>query len=221
MLSVVIPIFNSSQYIGQCAESLFCQTLKDIEYIFVDDASTDDSLTILKQTIERFPERKKCLTIIRHKENKGVAFSRDEGIHRSTGDYVIHCDSDDWVHPRMYETMLDVAEKGDYDIVSCGYIRTDGKNEVIYNVPFPKTKDELLSQLLSEKLHGSLCNKLIRRSLYKGCTAPLGAMLDDLVYFIQVVLKAKSWYNLTDNFYYYRENLVSITKNVSLESSLR
>ena len=220
MVSVVIPIFNSAQYIEQCAESLFCQTQKDIEYIFVDDGSTDDSPEVLGQIIERFPERKKQLTIIRHKENKGLAFSRNEGIHLSRGNYVISCDSDDWVHPRMYETMLEAAVSGDYDIVSCGFIRTDGKKEAIYNVPFPKTKDELLSQLLSEKQHASLCNKLIRRSLFVECISPAGAMLEDLVFFTQVVIKAELWYSLTNNFYYW-ENPVSITNKVSLEASLK
>ena len=79
-ISIIIPIFKVRNFIERCACSLFEQTLKDIEYIFVDDASPDDSIDILKVCIERYPERKGQVTILRHEENKGLTAARNTNI---------------------------------------------------------------------------------------------------------------------------------------------
>ena len=136
-VSVIIPVYGVEKYIERCARSLFEQTLNDIEYIFVDDCSPDKSIEILEHIVEeyrpRFTREKKVVRIERMLTNSGLPAVRKHGIQFSTGEYVIHCDSDDWVHPEMYERLYNYAVTGDYDMVWCDYYRSDGKhNEYIH-----------------------------------------------------------------------------------------
>lgn len=89
-VSVIIPIFKVRNFIERCACSLFEQTLKDVEYIFVDDASPDDSIDILKACIERYPERRGQVRILVHEHNQGLPAARNTGLVVATGEYVYH-----------------------------------------------------------------------------------------------------------------------------------
>ena len=104
-VSIITPIFKVRNFIERCVCSLFEQTLQDVEYIFVDDASPDDSIEILKSCIERYPERKAQVTILTHEQNKGLPAARNTGLAVATGEYVFHCDSDDFVETDMLEEM--------------------------------------------------------------------------------------------------------------------
>ena len=77
-VTVIIPIFNTSKYIQECADSLFQQTFQDTEYIFVNDCSTDNSMTILQSVIEKYPNRKGQIHIINQPENKGLALTKEK-----------------------------------------------------------------------------------------------------------------------------------------------
>ncbi|MCM1452577.1 MAG: glycosyltransferase [Clostridium sp.] len=122
-VSVLIPIYGVEKYIARCARSLFNQTLKEgIEFIFVNDATKDNSMDVLKSVIDEFPNRKEQIRIIEHSENKGLAVARVTGVTSAKGEYVTHCDSDDWVEPTMYEKMYNVAKQKGSDIVVCDYV---------------------------------------------------------------------------------------------------
>ena len=93
-ISIIVPIYNVEQYIERCARSLFEQTYDDIEYVFVDDCSPDNSLNILYEVLNDYPHRISNVKIIRHIENKGLTAARNSGLEVATGDYIAHCDSD-------------------------------------------------------------------------------------------------------------------------------
>ena len=165
-VSVIIPVYSVEKYIERCARSLFEQTLTDIEYIFVDDCSPDNSINILESVLEVYPNRRSQVKIIRHLENKGLPAARKTGIDNSTGDYIIHCDSDDWVETDMYRLMYDEAKRLDADIVMCGYKVTDGQTvfSEYYHKQIDKTK--LISSLLTLHEAWSFWNKMCKRTLY-------------------------------------------------------
>ena len=98
-VSVIIPVYNCEAFLPQCIDSLRAQTLEEIEMIFVCDASPDDSLSILRR-YEQMDER---IRVIAFEQNRGVSAARNAGIEVAAGEYVIFCDSDDWVEPQMYE----------------------------------------------------------------------------------------------------------------------
>ena len=110
-VSIVIPIYNVEKYIIKCAKSLFEQTLDDIEYIFVNDCTPDNSIKVLLEVLEQYPNRKQQVKIITHKINLGAAIARKNGILAATGKYIIHCDGDDWTAPDMYQRLYEKAER--------------------------------------------------------------------------------------------------------------
>ena len=138
-VSVIIPVFNVRNFIERCARSHFEQTLEDIEYIFVDDASPDDSVDILKACIERYPERKEQVRILVHEQNQGLPAARNTGLAVATGEYVFHCDSDDFVEKDMLEEMYGAAKEKDADMVYCNFYLSFEKNERYLSNPAYET----------------------------------------------------------------------------------
>jgi len=169
LLSIIVPVYNVEKQIERCAVSLFSQTLKDIEYVFVNDGTPDNSMIVLNAVIRRYPEIQGNVVIVNHERNKGLSAARLTGIKRSSGHYIAHCDSDDWVEPNMYELMLDAAEKENADIVcsdiffdSCTSIFEDKYATNIFTV----NKLDYLSQMTLGGKFSALWNKLIKRTLY-------------------------------------------------------
>lgn len=167
-ISVLIPVYGVEKYIERCAESLFSQTMHDgIEFIFVNDATTDRSMEILDNVIERHPERQGQITIIEHEQNKGIAVARVTGVLAAKGEYVAHCDSDDWVEPSIYEKMYQYAVNNNSDIVVCGYISEYGSESISQHQSLSSTKEETVSSMLMfGEMHPFLWMRLIKRSFY-------------------------------------------------------
>lgn len=212
-VSVIIPVYNVERYIERCARSLFEQTMSDgIEFIFVDDCSPDDSINMLLSVLSQYPARKEQTTILHHKQNKGQAQTRITGILAARGEYVIHCDSDDWVAPDMYEKLYDFAFKNDYDMVWCDYYRSDRTNHTEITQKCDCDSVSLLRAYLSSRLIASLCNRLCRTELQKSeqLVYPVANMTEDLVIVTQATLKAKKIGYINEPMYYYYYNPQSI-----------
>lgn len=111
-LSVIVPMWSVEKYIAKCARSLFESTLDDMEFVFVDDCTPDKSVEVLQGVIEEYPKRKSQTIIVRHEVNKGLPQARKTGVAAAHGEFITHCDSDDWVAPEMYEKMLATANGG-------------------------------------------------------------------------------------------------------------
>ena len=126
-ISVIIPVYNVEQYIERCVRSLFSQTLEDIEFIFIDDCSPDDSVAVAREVLDNeFPARKPQARFFRMPVNSGQAAVRMKGLGLATGEYVIHCDADDeLLSPDAYGLMYGKAVAGNLDIVSCNYLVED------------------------------------------------------------------------------------------------
>ena len=108
-VSVIIPIYNVELFIERCVVSLMEQTLEEVELIFVDDASPDGSVNILREVVGRYPSRKDCVKIITHSENKGLPAARNTGLAEATGEYIFYCDSDDFVELDLLESLYNKA----------------------------------------------------------------------------------------------------------------
>ena len=117
-VTIGVPVFNVSSFIERCAVSLFEQSYQNIEYIFVDDCSPDDSVEILRDVIDRYPLRKKQVQILRHDTNEGVAGSRNSIIKACTGDFLTQVDADDWLDKNAIKLWIAAQEEGGYDIVT-------------------------------------------------------------------------------------------------------
>ena len=226
-VSVIIPIYGVEKYIERCAESLFQQTLNDIEYIFVEDCTTDRSIDILNIIIDkysfRFEEQKKYVKIIRMPSNSGLHAVRQAGIKLATGKYIVHCDSDDWVDTDMYRAMYEKAERDDADIVVCDFYIADvlGNNKAVKGC-ISKNCNSFFSDLLCQKISWAVWNKMVKRSVYTDSFIyPAGAMGEDMVICMQLLLYSKKLSYVNKPYYYYFENATSITKQQSKEATIR
>ena len=114
-VSVISPIYKVAEFIERAAESMMQQSLGDVEFIFVDDCTPDDSIERLERVLAKYPKRK-C-RIIRHEENRGLPSARNSGLAVAQGEWVFHWDSDDYADREMLERMVECAEEHDAEIV--------------------------------------------------------------------------------------------------------
>ena len=225
-VSVIIPVFGVEKYIERCARSLFEQTLDDMEFIFVDDCTPDRSIVILKSVIEeyrlRFSEKKYEVRIVRMPTNSGQAAVRRHGIQLATGDYIIHCDSDDWVDVTMYEKMYNKAIEEDADMVVCDYYRSDGVTHREDTGFISKQKEQFIKEMLYMRTSWAVWNKLVKRELYHpNFVYPTGAMAEDMLISTQLALFSNRISFLRKNLYFYNNNPKSIVNNASYEAGMR
>ena len=163
-ISIIIPVYKVEKYIERCARSLFEQTLDDIEYLFIDDCSPDKSIEELKDILDEYPHRKSQTIIHRMERNKGQAAVRYWGVKNATGDYLIHCDSDDWVELDMYQQMYNKAIEEDADVVVCDYVVTNGTSVIkTINACHAKSPGQLIENCLFQRDPWPLWNKLFKR----------------------------------------------------------
>ena len=220
-VSVIIPVYGAENYIEKCARSLFEQTLSEIEYIFIDDCTPDGSIEILGKIICEYDQRliseNKIVKIVRMPTNSGPFAVRKKGIELSTGDYIIHCDSDDWVDIDMLRSMYEKAVSTVADMVICDYvtINVDGHRERHKGV-LSCSRDEIFLNMLQAKISWSMCNKLINRKLYdNNIIFPTYTNGEDMVIISQLVYYAKKIEYISKPYYFYYKNRFSITRNVS------
>lgn len=119
LISVIVPVYNSSDYLKQCLESILGQCEPDIELIVIDDCSTDGSLDIARW----FSKRDSRVVVVANEENIGQGLSRNKGIELSRGKFITFVDSDDTIDPRMYGILLSAAMEYGAQIVRCGFRR--------------------------------------------------------------------------------------------------
>ena len=137
LVSILVPVYNTSKYLEKCMDSLVGQTLKEIEIICVNDGSTDNSLEILQAYAEKDPR-----VIIVDKPNGGLPSARNAGIDRATGNYLGFVDSDDYVETTMFEKMYKTAIKNSAEVVICGaeiFPTTPAPTAWLYDVLSPRT----------------------------------------------------------------------------------
>jgi len=220
-VSVIVPVYGVEKYIERCARSLFEQTLDDIEYIFVDDCTQDRSIDILKALIEeyrlRFAEMNYTVRIERMPTNSGQAAVRRHGIQLATGDYIIHCDSDDWVDRDMYRQMYEKAVEDGADMVVCDYYTHDGDKQLAA-YPGGKNSDRVsfLKDILFQNISCAVWNKMVKREQYSYLQFyPTGNMGEDMVLIIQLAYHCKVISYVKSYLYYYYSNPNSITRQVS------
>lgn len=222
-VSVVIPIYGVEKYIERCIRNLFGQTLEDIEFIFVDDCSNDMSISILKQVLHEYPRRIHQVKILRHEINKGLPYARRTGIKAATGDYIIHCDSDDWVDKETYEIMYNIAKTYNADVVSCDYQYHTGERVIkIMREHVGENRDEFIKNLMTQKSHWVLWNKMFRRQIIlEKIIYPTQNMGEDMAVVLQMAYYCNIIKHIQIPFYYYYSNDNSLTNVKDEKASLR
>lgn len=165
LISVIVPAYNIESYIGRCLKSLSVQTYKNLEIIVVDDGSTDNTLSIIKECCNK-DNRIKVI----HKKNEGVSVARLTGMKKASGEYIGFVDGDDIVENDMFEFLMNNAKKYGADISHCGYVMDfpDGHSDYYYNTGriIIQNNSKGLEDLLEGKfVEPGLWNKIYKKTL--------------------------------------------------------
>jgi glycosyltransferase involved in cell wall biosynthesis len=222
-VSVIVPIYGVEQYIEKCARSLFEQTLESIEYIFIDDCTPDHSMNILKSVLKEYPHRQTQAKILHNESNRGQAWTRAYGISESTGEYVIHCDPDDWVDVNAYEIMYETAIRASASIVRCNFYRVESGYTEQANYPYHRTnRIEILSDMFAEKTMASLWSTLVRGDIArsKSIVTPTHNFIEDFTLLVQYFLQSEKNIFLEEALYYYNYNPDSIVNKRGMDATM-
>jgi len=213
-VTVCIPVYNVELYIRRCIESIQKQTIKDIEIIVVDDASPDDSMSI----VEEMARNDNRIRIIRHEKNMGLMWARKTGYMAAKGDYIAFCDSDDYLPIDSISTLLREAESSHADVVSGDYIyiTVDGRQTINHNkLNYGNDRLSVYKSLLRSELNHTICGKLYRSSILKNfCYKTYEHFTngEDGCLFYQIVENADKIIQINEPVYYYMQNMQSSTQ---------
>ena len=212
VISIVVPVYNVEEDLGRCVESLVQQTLKEIQIVLVDDGSTDSS----GRLCDDWARRDTRIRVV-HKPNGGLSSARNAGIEVAEGDYLGFVDSDDFVEPDMYETLLAGFVDDDVSIAVCGrYVHTGDyiKEEfsVIGGARF--TSEEAMKEvLLGNVIDVSAWDKLYRRELFDEIRYPDGRISEDAAIILQLLRRSNCVVHVGSCLYHYVFRLGSISKS--------
>jgi glycosyltransferase involved in cell wall biosynthesis len=222
LISIIIPVFNTANYLDQCINSLLQQTYTNCEFIFINDGSTDNSLYIL----EKHKAKDSRIHIV-SQENKGVSIARNNGLKIAKGSYIGFVDSDDWIEKDMYSILFEAIQLYSCDVVLSNMVTFLKDNKVVLNYSFPINeklnndfiKDTILPYLIENDDLYSSCNKLFITSIIKENNIQFPSknkLSEDNVFNLLYFNKIKSMVYLDYSGYNYRELEGSATRNVVL-----
>lgn len=203
-ISIICPVYNAEKYIRKCLDSVLVQTFTDFELLLVDDGSPDGSSVICDEYAE-----KDSRVRVFHKENGGVASARQMGLDNAIGEYTIHVDPDDWVEPNMLEELYAKAKEVEADMVICDYW-INYKRYERYQISGQRRENSMLYlKDIICKYHGSLCNKLIKRSCFYQPKQidfiPSQNLFEDLIVCAKILVTPRRVVYLNKAFYHYAQ----------------
>lgn len=228
-ISLIIPIYNTREHLKKCLQSAISQKYINMEYVCIDDGSTDGAGEIL----DFFAAKDKRIIAV-HQENKGESFARNEGLKRMTGDYFGFLDCDDWIEPDMYFDLINAAQENGADMAVGGWL----KEYENYSQPMPNRKELDSNVLDRHKLmmcvymrddfqrFAYMWNKLYRRELAYDRDGEL-ILFDtelslggDVVYLARMLLNSKKAVFVDKEYYHYRQRDSSGCHTENLERRL-
>ena len=207
-LSVIVPVYKAEQTLGKCVDSLLAQTVEDLEIILINDGSPDGCQAILDDYAARFPDKIRTKTL----SNGGQGRARNFGLELARGDWLGFVDSDDWIRPEMYETLISAAEREGAGIAVCDVLRCfeDGGSE-----PLRAWRE---GSPLSAA--GSCCDKVFRRSLVEDLRFPEGLWYEDFAFSALALARCGRVACVPEALYFYRVGHPSTMHNQNARKNL-
>lgn len=195
-ISVIVAVYNTEKYLDRCIESLLNQTYKNMELVIVEDCSTDSSRKLLKKYKDN-----KNIKIFYNKENRGLSYSRNYGLKKSTGDFIGYIDSDDYVEADYYEKLMSSIKDNKSDIAICDIKLVDEQTNKIQRCKC-YTNDFDVCSVVNNGFAASACNKLFKRKNIEKYPFAEGKVNEDIAVVIPTVIQAKK-ISYADTCYFY------------------
>lgn len=219
-VSILMPIYKVEQYLEKTLDSIFTQTYPNIDYVFVDDCSPDNSLQVLEDTIAKYRIDRDRYIIVNHQQNEGIAVSRTDCIANAKGDYIFFVDSDDWIEKDAVEEMVAATKGGIIDIVGCDYMKDFLSGKPTYHHEnYSDSCRENMLKCLNYEIATVLWKLLIRKRLFDRFSISPINIGEDYIISIKLFYYAESFVSLSKAYYHYvqyNENRLSFQKLRSL-----
>ena len=208
-ISVLVIAYNAARTLTTALDSILCQRFRDFELLLIDDGSTDETLSLVKEYAERDKRIKWSQTF-----HQGVAVARQKALNWARGDYILFVDADDWIEPDTLKTLCSAASKENAEIVICDFwIHTLHSTELSIQDPCLEGNHSAVELFLT-KLHGALWNKLIKRELFERYNIrfiPGLNCLEDLLVILKLVFNNIRITYVHKALYHYDKRAASIT----------
>ncbi|HEM3182139.1 TPA: glycosyltransferase family 2 protein [Streptococcus suis] len=224
LISVVIPTYNMSNYLKNVYQSLCNQNYKNLEILFVNDGSTDNTISVLED-FQRKDERVKIVTI----ENSGVSIARNTGLEIATGNYVFFCDADDELEPECFEHCVKVIQDDSPDFIKVGFAKKIGTVKKVKKLSVETNtlhsgEDSLINLVQNMFYHddfSTIGGVLLKSSLAKKHRFDASFSIgEDFLYVSQCLFSAMSVYVIGKPYYVYRVNQNSATHQFEINKTL-
>lgn len=217
LISIIIPIYNVEKYLIECLESLSRQKTSQIEFICVDDGSTDKSGIIC----DEFAKRDKRFKVI-HKKNGGVSSARNVGMENVIGKYIAWVDPDDYITLNWYECIEEYLKKN-IDILFFDYALKNDKKIISKNFGDETSyldKENFLNNLVIDKIKSHLWQMVFKRDIIKNIKFPLNrTFMEDFSVLHKIVLMSNKIVYLHEILYFYRVREDSLTNKWTIEQN--
>lgn len=188
-VSVIMLTYNREELVGRAIESVLCQTMKDFEYIIVDNGSSDRS----GQIAEEYAVKDNRIKVV-HIPKSNIGTGRNVGLDLATGDYITFIDDDDTVEPDMFQTLYELAEQNQSEIAICAVDKTEGDTVTfagVRGVPFVMTAQEAIITLMWRKHYSTgFPAKFFKAALFGGIRFPDDEKYDDISMLYKVFARA-------------------------------
>lgn len=210
LISVIIPVYNTGNYLKKCLETVINQTYKDIEIILINDGSTDNSLDICK-----YYQGKDNRVIVKTVKNNGVSSARNFGLSIAKGEYIMFIDSDDYIELNMIEKLYLAIENSKVDISMCDIKKVDEENNEIFvamnNNDRIITNKEFMENIFDfDYSYGYPYNKLFKRKVIGKIKFDINAhYMEDFKFICEVIQNSKKIVYLKDKLYSYVQRSTS------------
>lgn len=219
-ISIIVPIYKVEQYLSRCIDSILNQTFQDFELILVNDGSPDNC----GQICEAYALKDERIKVI-HKENGGLSDARNAGLDLCSGEYIGFIDSDDFIHPRMYERLYNVLRKSEALIAQCDFqyfknIEEISQNAVTNEFKIYDYKEAIAGLIDNHLLVANVWNKLYHKSLFGNIRFPKGKIHEDEYVTYKLFYYAKKIARVEDKLYFYYNNSNGIMKNLNIEHKI-
>lgn len=224
-VSILVPFYKVEKFVGRCVESLFTQTYKNIEYIFVNDCTPDESMEVINGMIEKYGVASQCKMIV-HNQNQGISASRNDCLDNMTGDYFLFIDSDDYIDQNMVELLVEAAKKENADISGCGYIEEYADHSVEHPQVYSNNHIEMMRAITLLTIKGVMWKLLVRSTIVTEHRdevrfIPDRNMVDDYLFCCQIFFYAKRFAEVNRCMYHwiqYNPNNYTHTTVFAVES---
>lgn len=207
-ISIIVPVYKVERQLDRCIKSILNQTFTNFELILVDDGSPDNCGKICDEY-----EKKDSRIKVIHKKNGGLSDARNAGLDIALGKYIGFVDSDDIIHPQMYEKLYNCINKSNLDIVQCKFKKFRNVEELSVNLSDGDSnfkeynnQEAIIDLIDNNKINVNAWNKLYKRELFQNERYPKGKIHEDEFLTYKLIYNSSKVGYIDEELYYYYEN---------------